>query len=221
MSLNRLDSTSRRLLASKIERYAAAYRDSPADEYMTRRGIPADAAATFRLGFVTDEAADGGDEQYVGMLCIPYLTPTGPVTVKYRNLRPDASPKYLAPINAPTHLYNVLDLHKKSDRMVITEGEVDAMTLSMVGIPSVGIPGVNNFKPFHRRVFDGYSDIVIATDNDAREDGNNPGQELARLLLREIYGSRLVTLPRGYDINSFFVERGEEELCGLFADERE
>ena len=150
------------------------------------------------------------------MLCIPYLTPTGPVSVKYRNLRPDAATKYLVPTGASTHLYNVMDLHRKSDRIVITEGEIDALTLSMLEIPSVGIPGVNNFKPFYRRVFDGYRDVVIATDNDARDDGSNPGQELARLLLREIYGSRVVTLPRGHDINSLFVEQGSDAVVGLF-----
>lgn len=180
---------------------------------MERRGVSA--GSTFHLGYVTPENAAPGDEQYIGMLSIPYLTPTGPIAVKYRSLRPDAAAKYLAPLGQPTHLYNVTDLHKKSQQIVLTEGEVDAMTLSMLGIPAVGVPGVNNWRPFYRRIFDGYGDVVIATDNDARDDGSNPGQELARHLLREIYGSRMVVLPRGYDINSLYVEQGREAVTAL------
>ena len=205
--------TSRKLLASAITGYAEAYAGSPAEEYMVRRGISA--GHMFRLGVVTAENAAPGDEQYIGMLCIPYLTPTGPVAVKFRSLRPDASTKYLIPTGQATHLYNVTDLHKKSAQIVLTEGEVDAMTFSMLGIPAVGVPGVNNWKPFYRRIFDGYEDIIIATDNDARDDGTNPGQEMARHLRQELYGSRIAVLPRGYDVNSLYVEQGREALTAL------
>jgi phage/plasmid primase-like uncharacterized protein len=180
---------------------------------MERRGISA--GHMFRLGFVTPENAAPGDEQYAGMLCIPYLTPTGPIAVKFRSLRPDASTKYLIPTGQATHLYNVTDLHKKSSQIVLAEGEIDAMTLSMLGVPAVGVPGVNNWKPFYRRVFDGYEDVVIATDNDARDDGANPGQELARHLRQELYGSRIAVLPRGYDVNSLYVEQGREAVVAL------
>lgn len=165
----------------------------------------------FLLGFVPPEE----DAQFGGMLSIPYMTPAKCVGVKYRNLRPDAEPRYTQPSGQETHLYNVLDVQKPSTRIVICEGEIDAMTVSMLGIPAVGVPGTHNWKGFYYRIFDGYKDIVVLTDNDVKTDGSNPGQELARTIFRDLMGARNVVLPPGRDANSFFLEEGEEALLKL------
>lgn len=209
-------SSSTSILQERVERYAANYAGSRAEEYMEARGIGSLPAATFLLGCVPPPDVCAPDEvRFSGMLSIPYLTPVaGAVAVKYRNLRPDAEPRYLAPSGQATHLFNVTDLHKPSSRVVICEGEVDAITVSMLGVPAVGLPGTQTWKPYYPRIFDGYREILILTDNDAKNDGN-PGQDLARLIMREIPGSRNVVLPEGYDANSFYLSEGADALLDL------
>lgn len=180
---------------------------------MEGRGIDLEAARTFRLGYVSDPLP--GDERYEGMLVVPYITATGPVAVKYRNLRPDAEPRYLAPAGQETHLYNVTDVLITSDRIVICEGEIDAMTVSSLGIPSVGVPGAKAWRHFYRRVFDGYSDVVVLVDNDQKEDGSNPGQDLALVIRKSMRDSRNVLLPANTDVNAFMLQYGRDALLNL------
>jgi DNA primase len=209
---------SKNMLHQRILRYAEAYEGSRAEEYMAGRGIVLPHASTFLLGAVppSDECAPD-EARFAGMLSIPYLTPVrGAVAVKYRNLRPDAEPRYLAPTGQETHLFNVRDLHVPSTRIVLCEGEVDAMTISMLGIPAVGLPGTQTWRGFYSRIFDGYKEVLVLTDNDiAKADGSNPGQDLARKVCREVMGARHIMLPEGYDANSFYLEFGEEAVRKL------
>jgi 5S rRNA maturation endonuclease (ribonuclease M5) len=209
--------SSTNMLHQKVLRYAEAYEGSKAEEYAAARGISQAAASTFLLGCVPPPDECAPDEvRFSGMLSIPYLTPVkGAIAVKFRNLRPDAEPRYLAPVGQETHLYNVIDLHKPSVRVVVCEGEIDTMTVSMCGVPAVGLPGTQTWRSFYPRVFDGYKEVLILTDNDAKEDGSNPGQELARKVMREVMGARNVVLPDGYDANSFYLEYGQEALLDL------
>lgn len=196
------------MLTQKAVRYADAYEGSRAQEYMESRGVVGlSARDTFLLGYVPIEEEDS---RFAGMLSIPYITVAGGVVaIKYRNLRPDADPRYTQPTGQETHLYNVIDLTKPSRSICACEGEIDALTLSMIGQPAVGVPGVNNFKDHYFRLFDGYDDIVIVADPDDAGDG------LARLLTRRLMGSRTVTLPKGSDVNSFYMEHGPEALLKL------
>lgn len=211
-----LSTSSTSILQERMERYAENYVGSRAEEYMESRGVGRNPAGTFLLGCVPPPDECAPDEvRFSGMLSIPYLTPVaGAVAVKYRNLRPDAEPRYLAPVGQETHLYNVMDLHKPSNRIVICEGEIDAMTVSMLGVPAVGVPGTQTWRSHYPRVFDGYREVLILTDNDAKSD-SNPGQDLARLIMREIPGSRNVMLPEGYDANSFYLSEGADALLDL------
>jgi len=211
-----LPTSSRSILQEKVERYAEAYPGSRAQEYMEARGIGSQPAATFRLGYVDPEVVTPDDSRFAGFLSIPYMTPVGgAVAVKYRNLRPDAEPRYLAPTGQEVRLFNVMDLHKPSPCVVLCEGEIDAMTVSMLGVPAVGLPGTQTWRSFYSRVFDGYREIVVLTDNDAKPDGSNPGQDLARLIMREMPGARNVVLPDGYDANSFYLSEGGDALLDL------
>ena len=83
------------------------------------------------------------------------------------------------------------------------------------GLNAVGIAGVQHWKPHHSRVLKGFPNILVVTDNDDKEDGTNPGQDLAARILRDIPWARNVVLPRGMDISDFVVQNGPDALAPL------
>ena len=91
-----------------------------------------------------------GDDEMRGRLAIPYLTPTGPVDIRFRSIHPDDSHKYLSRAGSQQHIYNVLAFQQDSDIMCVCEGEIDTIVVNtMVGIPAVGMPGANGWKNWY------------------------------------------------------------------------
>jgi hypothetical protein len=62
--------------------------------------------------------------------------------------------------------------------VLVVEGEIDAISATLAGFPAVAVAGVNAWKPYFSRCFDGIGTVVICTDNDAKEDGSNQGRNL-------------------------------------------
>ena len=162
--------------------------------------------STFLLGSVVDPAA--GHELATGMISIPYRTPAGVVGMKFRRID-DGTPKYLWPTGQKVGLFNVVDLHEASNTIAICEGEIDTMVLSgMVGIPSVGVAGVSQWKPWFPKLFESYERILIFADNDIKEDGRNPGQELAKRIKEDLDKAEIVHLPDNTDVNEVYLSHG-------------
>lgn len=183
--------------------------------YLRSRGLTKRAADMFRLGVVpTGETGEWA--RFAGMLAIPYINRAGPVAVKFRAMNDDQTPKYTGPAGQKTHLFNALACTDPGDRIIVTEGEIDAITLhAECGIPAVGVPGVTNWKPWYKRCIDGFNDVVILTDNDVKESGANPGMELAVRVKESMPQARIVTLPPGHDANSFYLEHGRDGVLSL------
>lgn len=188
--------------------------DERAEEYLAGRGISRDVAKRFELGTVVDPI--NGHEEYEGWLSIPYLTALGAcVSVKFRRLD-DGKPKYGQPTGQKQHLYNVVDVLTMSPRIVVCEGELDAVVVSgVIGIPAVGVPGVTAWKPHFPKLFTGYETVYIVGDNDAKEDGTNPGQEFSKRVQSDLNNGSIVTLPTGMDINEFYLHEGKEATESL------
>jgi hypothetical protein len=94
------------------------------------------------------------------------------VGFKFRRLD-DGKPKYGQPMGNTTHLYNVTDITKMISRIVITEGELDAVIVSgVLGMPAVGCPGVANWKPHYSRLFVGYDTVYVVGDHDVERGWN-------------------------------------------------
>ena len=74
-------------------------------EYLAARGVTKQSADMYRLGYVNEPLV--GHEQYQGRLAIAYLTPTGPVDLRFRQITEDGSPKYLSRPGAEGHLFGV------------------------------------------------------------------------------------------------------------------
>ena len=182
--------------------------DTAAREYLAKRGLSS-ALDTFRLGVVRRPLP--GHEGYAGRLAIPYLTPAGVVNIRFRCLRDhdhaaEHCPKYLSLPDAGTNLFNVLDLKKDAPCAVVTEGELDAMSWSLAGIPAVGSPGVDAWQKYWGRTSLRDFDVVYGAG-----DGDKAGAKFNSLLAREIK-ARPLRFPPGEDSNSLYAKGGADAL---------
>ena len=186
---------------------------------LAERGISEQVAARFELGTVTDPM--NGHEMYEGWIAIPYITALEMcVGYKFRRLD-DGKPKYGSPVGQKAHLYNVKDTLIMSPYIVVCEGELDTViTSGVLGIPAVGVPGVQAWKPHFAKLFTGYDTVFIVGDNDIKEDGTNPGAEFSKRVASEILNSVIVTLPPGMDINDHYLKFGADATRALLVGEK-
>ena len=195
-------------LGKTAERYHESLRENEAVlSYLEQRDLGLDVAHGYRLGVVAEP--DPLHEDYRGRLSIPYLTPTGVVSMRFRCLedhdcKEEHCAKYLQPKDEPTHVYNVAALHTADTVIGICEGELDAIASTESGLPAVGIPGVNNWKPFWDRLFDDFERVLILGD------GDTAGRAFASKLAHSIPGGEAKVMPVDTDVNSFIVEHGHE-----------
>lgn len=203
-----LNESQKKLLTETAQRYAQSLTPQ-AQSYLSERGITQEVANTFLLGSVVDPAA--GHEHATGRISIPYITPTGVVGLKFRSIDNETKPKYIYPTGQKVGLFNVLDLHRNSSVIAICEGEIDTIILSgCVGIPAVGIAGVSQWKNHFPRLFEPYSQIYVLADNDQKEDGRNPGQELAKRIKEDLDKAIVVQLEANMDVNDTYLQHGKE-----------
>lgn len=154
-------------LESAATSYSQTYPNSPAEAYLADRWGSARASAAvkrFGLGFVQDPIP--GHERFTGRLSIPNRCATGHVVgIKFRAVD-DSEPKYDAISGLPGRLFNLQALTTAGPFIVLTEGELDAIVVNMLGFPAVGVPGANAWKQHHSRIFDGFERVVLVRDND-------------------------------------------------------
>jgi len=183
--------------------------DTAAQAYLMTRGLGPGEAATFRLG--VEQRPLPGHEQYRGRLALPYLTPAGVVNLRFRCAEAhecEGHPKYLSAEGAGTNLFNVLDLKRDSPFICVTEGEIDAMSLSLAGLPAVGVPGVDTWQKHFSRCLEDFEVIY------AFGDGDKAGGKFSNFLARETR-ARPIRMPNGKDCNDIFREQGAAGLRAL------
>lgn len=211
------------LLVSQSQRDLAA--DTSAQEYLKTRGFTEQVAAQWRLGLVTSPPV--GAENQRGRLCIPYLTEAGVVNARFRCLRDHkcseavlfTDPETGKPVHCQkykgfegwnTNLFNVMDLSKPSDAICVTEGELDAITLSMCGIPAVAVPGATNWHKHFPRCLDDFAKVFTFGD------GDKAGRGLNKKLINDVRAVP-VRMPKGEDCNSLFMKGGADALRRLIS----
>ena len=185
--------------------------DTNAQAYLTKRGLGPAALDTFRLGVVRRPLPE--HEGYRGRLAIPYLTPAGVVNLRFRCLKAHDCgavncPKYLSLPDAGTNLYNVLDLKKDSPFICIAEGEIDTISLSLAGLPAVGVPGVDAWQKHFGRCLEDFDVVYVFGD------GDKAGSKFSSFLAREAK-ARPIRMPNGHDANSLYVQGGADALQRL------
>ena len=205
MSTGMLSESLRMSLAEAATTYHASVDEAAG--YLAQRGITKEAAAAHLLGYVTAENAAVGHDAYVGRLAIPYLTPTGVTDIRFRAISEDSSPKYLGRIGAELMLYNVLAFRVPSDFIAICEGEIDTITANtLVGIPAVGLAGVNAWKPFYSRAFLDYQKVLVLAD------GDQPGREMGKKIASVVEQAVVIQMPDGMDVNSTYLQEGADGI---------
>ena len=183
-------------------------------KYLEGRGISEEIAARYRLGSITDPIE--GHQGYEGWISIPYFTALDIcVGFKFRRLD-DGKPKYGAPVGQKSHLFNVIATMSNTSRVVVCEGEFDAIVMEAnCQVPAVGVPGVAAWKPYYSKLFNGFDMVYVIGDNDVKEDGTNPGAEFSRRVAGELMNSQIVQLPPGMDITDFYLVNGQEATANL------
>ena len=178
--------------------------------FLTEHGISETTARKARLGVVASPLP--GHELYEGRLAIPYLTKTGVVNMRFRCLeehdcRAVGCPKYLSLVGAGLNLYNVQAFFAAEHEMGISEGELDALTGTYeVGVPTVGVPGVETWEPHYDRLFFGYKHVWVFAD------GDTAGRDFAKELLGRLPNSINVPIPSGLDLSEWVVRDGWEAV---------
>lgn len=152
----------------------------------------------YRLGLVL--APESDDEMFAGRLSIPYLTKSGVVGMKYRDLS-GAGPKYLYPPGTATRIFNPSACYEADEVIGIAEGEIDAIVASeLLGLPTVGIPGATQWaskSAIWRPIFKDFRRIVVLAD------GDDAGRDLGAAIKESLtWRASIVRMPDGEDVAS-------------------
>lgn len=212
--MQRVTKSQRDFLIAATDKYRSSYSGSPAEAYMKTRGLVSTRVDIqskidqFRLGYVEDPMP--GHEMFRGCISIPYLRWHQEqgwmvVSIRFRRLD-DAKPKYMTVAGDQPWLYNTLALIKHSPRVAITEGEIDCITAQVCGIPAVGVPGVQLWKPYMKELFLGYREVFILAD------GDEPGMDFANKVAAALPNARVIPSPPGEDVNSIVLRDGPGAL---------
>lgn len=187
-----------------------------AAEWLEGRGLDLEFARSRGLGVVRN--ALPGHEMMAGYLAIPYLTRSGPVNMQFRCIQdhdcktiPDHK-KYRKRKGSPVNLYGVMSIAQADDWIVVTEGEIDALTWQQIGVPTLAVPGAENWKEHWANLLEDFSRVYLA------EDGDNAGKDLWIAMSEHVDQSNTMVvrmrMPDGEDSNSMYLKYGKDYLLG-------
>ena len=133
-----------------IRKAAAALAGSPAEEYMQRRGISRETAASFWLGydpaFSTYEEAEEGQRSFSTWRAL--IIPTGRGSYIARNIDPPRPPekKNRYRKKGASVIYNAGTLYSAKKPVFVVEGELDALSVIEAGGRALALGSTSNYK---------------------------------------------------------------------------
>lgn len=156
-------------------------------------------------------------------LYIPYYSQTGELIFKKKRREPNfkGGNKYLYPGGTQITPYPNHDLNSQNE-WILTEGELDCLTLESYGFWAITAGGITSFKEEFASQFKGKK-VLICFDNDAR--GKEGSERVARMLVEAGVDVQIVDLPQmenGKDIGDFFrLGHTREEFENLISTARQ
>lgn len=214
--MRRLSNSQRSYLKEAAIRYHNELEGSPAEDYLTRRGLAwpsiKEQVNKFMLGYVHTPLT--GHEHYRGFLAIPYLRKSyehgwSVVSLRFRCIEDHehvGHGKYMTVVGDRPRLFNTKALLQPSPVVAITEGEIDAITATIAGVPAVGVPGAHNWQDHFPELFFGYRDVYVLAD------GDEAGRQFANTIAGTLPNSKIIPMPPGQDVNSLVLAEGKQAL---------
>ena len=90
------------------------------------------------------------------------------------------------------------------DKVYLTEGEIDCLTLETIGLKSIAVPGITNLPDNLQDLINIH--VVIAFDNDKNGRGQEATRNTARVLKKNLIKYSVLKLPDGIkDVNDFLI----------------
>ncbi len=170
---------------------------------MEERGLSKDTLQTFRLGFC--QTPETGDDIYRGRISIPFVTKSGVVAIQFRSIAGDKKGRFLMR-GSNKRIYNPSVLLQPHRKVYLCEGPTDTMTVAQLGLPAIGIAGVDNWLPVFARALRNRRVVVLADGDDG-----GAGKDFARRVLTDVDESGTI-LFEGTDVNQFFLDYGRDAL---------
>lgn len=199
----------RKLLEDRLVNYRQQFHesDSAGSTYWGNRGLTITTAAEFQIGFVKRPIR--GDQRFRNSIAVPYLTPSGIVSMKFRTIKDDTEYRFAKDSGDPNRIFNTGAL-MQTQPVWVSEGEFDAMALAQCGLPALAIPGATQWKDEWARVFRGRDVTVVC-------DGDEAGRQFGEKLTSRIYGAKIIEMPDDEDVCSMLVSKGEDWIKGAVA----
>ncbi len=178
-------------------------------EYLESRGL-SEAARGGLLGEVPQDCSPAW-HPYRGRLSIPFFNANRDcVLIRFRDLSGTSPAKYLQMADSRNVPYNIPALMSGARTINVCEGELDALTLSSMGLAAIGITGANGWKPHYRKLLDPFERVVIWGDND---DAGRAFNSTVKATMRQAQPAYLEN-----DINDTYVTEGELPILSAFAE---
>lgn len=162
----------------------------------------------YQLGYVGSPLP--GDEHLRGSISIPYLSPSGVVSMKFRVLN-DGGAKYIKHKGHKNRLFNTGAYFSAGEVLGISEGELDAISATeFLNVPTIGVPGVEGWKESWRYTLRDFSIIYLFADGDL------PGRGFAAEMAERIgWRARVIPCAEGEDVSSMVASGRVAELLSL------
>lgn len=149
-----------------------------------------------------------------GRLAIPYNTMAGVVGITFRCIENhdckeiNKHSKYTNPPGQLQLMYGVNSIFSDSLDIAVVEGQIDEITVTdLCGIPAVGIPGADAWKPWWTHILSDFRRVFTLTD------GDQAGEKLGNKVQKEL-GSKAVVVPfpAQEDANSTYLKYGADYI---------
>jgi DNA primase len=138
------------------------------------------------------------------------MTGAGCVNMNFRCIAPHKCKdvghgKYQHWQGLSSNLYNVQALDSAGTAIAVAEGELDALSSTLAGIPCVGVPGATKWEDHWNLVFEDFTRVYVW------QEGDEAGKKFADRVVQEVNAIR-VELPSGEDVNSIWAASGADAL---------